>query len=569
VQQTTGLQAVFLLVLVNVCFSLPVSAQSIDDDPIGYYSQSVRDGKEIVRDQVVEALNNKLNRAIEANNTNEALVYAESLVAFNALSAQNITRIYALNAQNIAKNGSAGVALAQLGLTIDIELLDEDMLLYFMQLASDNLSLTPLRLLVNEATKRGVVVYETARLLLTEPSSRSDWIKGTVMIKVEQGFTRVNGLMLPNTTVGSGFFIDKQGYLVTNYHVIAPIIEPVKGKRTSAHLNIELWNSGGESLKAELVGYSKINDIALIKSPATPDFVFSFATNGQSQVGQTVFAIGAPGGLASTLTSGLISNTSRELMPIGAVMQIDAAVNPGNSGGPLVNENGEVLGVVFAGVAQFQGINFALSSPLVQALLPRLVKREEAELPFLNLAMHDWSNFSEVIYLNPTSLATNNGLKRGDYLSALAGEQWRSRANFQSVLLQKPIGSLIKLEVKRLPTLETIEIITQVGKRPSSMAKALMEQSSFENLFAPLFGMELTRISRRQYRVDRVLPASIAGQNRFNIGDSFQIIREKQVNIEGREFLLLNIRSLVRKTGVLEGPLGLNIYAPFDNNVWL
>jgi serine protease Do len=557
--------AVMLLAgLIGVnAYALPSAA----DDPIKFYVESIENNGSADSKAVTDGLKRQLETNTTEKNFEQALVFAESLNAFDAISAVDLNKAYALYAQNIAETSSPGVALAMIGLSVNPVLLENDLLRYFLQLAIENKSLVPLKKLIEAADAKGLDTT-TAKELTATVYSRSDWIKGSVMITIDQGFTKRYGQIIPKTNLGSGFFIDKKGYIVTNYHVIAALTEPQQ--RGFAQLSVQLWNSAGERIPAELIGYSKTNDIALLKAGTSSDYIFSFAQDDQVSVGEEVFAIGAPGGLSSTLTSGLVSNASRALMPVGDVMQIDAAVNPGNSGGPLVNGRGEVLGIVFAGIEQFQGVNFALPADLAAALLPRLTKKGEAALPFLAMATHDWSTYQEIIYIQDDSPAVKNGLKKGDTLLSLAGKSLKNRVSYQKYLLQKPVGALIKIGWQASRSHTDHEALILIERRPREIGRQLLQKSPLESLFAPLFGMDVERISRRQYIINKVFPATVASQNRFNKGDSFQLTRHKLVSLDpDTEVMLINIRSIIRAQGALESPGGLQIYAFFNQNIWL
>jgi len=555
------------LLLTALILILPVTlaAQNINTDPIGFYAAAIRAGRPVDMAELIASLNNRLTLELNSGDFQQALVYGESLNAFNAITASRLNTLYAQFSRHVAETSSPGVALATLGNQVNISLLDNDMLLYFLGLAEQNLAAVTFNLLQSEAQRRGLAHNHR----LTVVNNPANWLSGTVVVYVDRGFIRRGGMVVPNVNLGSGFFIDKAGYILTNYHVIAPLVESSGRNTPAARLSVELAGAQGERVPAELIGFSRINDIALLRSSVSSHYVFSFA-NRRPVTGEQIFALGSPGGLASTLTSGLVSNANRTLMPIGDIIQIDAAVNPGNSGGPLVGSNGEVLGVVFAGIEQFQGVNFALPSDLIVSLLPKLAaNRTDAALPFLALALHEWSNMQEVTYVAGNSLAAYNNLKVGDRLAALNGQTQSSRAAYQKYLMSKPIGALIRVNFQSAADGTAGEAITLIERRASNFGRSLMDRSTIEELFPPLTGMNIERISRRDYVVRQVYPATLAGVNRFSSGDSFTLLRQRFVEQNGHEFLVLNIRSLVRAQGLLEGPNGLQFAVPFNSNVWL
>ena len=180
-------------------------------------------------------------------------------------------------------------------------------------------------------------------------------------------------LVLTRTGGGSGFFVDAQGHLVTNYHVV----------QDNDEVMIDLGN--GNRVPGEVVGASPDNDLAVVKiDPSGLRIVpVRFGDSDALVVGERVAAIGNPFGLERTLTTGIVSALDRELPPLepglaaqrGAI-QTDAAVNPGNSGGPLLNVAGEVVGVTSAAIGPIAGsvgLNFAIPVNTVARLLPELI----------------------------------------------------------------------------------------------------------------------------------------------------------------------------------------------------
>lgn len=177
--------------------------------------------------------------------------------------------------------------------------------------------------------------------------------------------------VVPRQGVGSGVVIDKQGHIVTNYHVI----------RDAERLEVTLYDK--ETYEAKRVGIDPINDIAVLKIDCPEEKLYP-ALLGRSddlKVGQKVLAIGNPFGLDQTLTTGIISSLQRTLRTdfglIDDVIQTDAAINPGNSGGPLLNRRGEVIGIntaIFSRTGESVGIGFAVPVDTVSRILPDLLE---------------------------------------------------------------------------------------------------------------------------------------------------------------------------------------------------
>jgi S1-C subfamily serine protease len=195
--------------------------------------------------------------------------------------------------------------------------------------------------------------------------------------------------------LGSGFVVDKSGYIVTNYHVV----EGADG--------IEVDFPSGYKSHGKVIGTDLDSDLAVIKVDVPADVLVPLAlgNSDQVQVGQTVIAIGNPFGYNGTMTTGIVSAKGRTLESIhqapsggvyeaGDIIQTDAAINPGNSGGPLLNLNGEVIGVNRAiqtdttsvtGQPVNSGIGFAVSIDIVKRVLPALIQNGSYDYPYLGI----------------------------------------------------------------------------------------------------------------------------------------------------------------------------------------
>jgi S1-C subfamily serine protease len=186
---------------------------------------------------------------------------------------------------------------------------------------------------------------------------------------------------VPEEGQGSGFIIDKQGHILTNYHVIA----------NARQLEVTLHNR--KKYRAAVVGYDKSHDLAVVQIQSKDDL--TTATLGQSKgllVGQKVFAIGNPFGLNGTMTRGIISSIRSVRSQNGTIdeaIQTDAAINPGNSGGPLLNSKGEVIGIntmiLTGGAEQSAGVGFAIPIDSAKAALNDLVQLGHIRRPSLGI----------------------------------------------------------------------------------------------------------------------------------------------------------------------------------------
>ncbi len=171
-------------------------------------------------------------------------------------------------------------------------------------------------------------------------------------------------------SLGSGVIIDQEGLILTNAHVV---------DRAASTIFVTLFN--GQKLPAKLIGVNRPNDLAVIKiEPPFPLTLIELANSDQLLIGEPVIAIGNPYGLSSTITTGVVSANKRTLVtPQGQVIlknviQTDAAINPGSSGGALVNIEGKLIGINQIVAQEAQGISFAIPSNIIKQILPEFMK---------------------------------------------------------------------------------------------------------------------------------------------------------------------------------------------------
>jgi len=186
---------------------------------------------------------------------------------------------------------------------------------------------------------------------------------------------------VPEQGQGSGFIIDKQGHILTNYHVVGD----------ATQVEVTLHNK--KTYKAVVIGRDRGHDLAVVQIQAPEVVAAVLGDSGSLQVGQKVFAIGNPFGLAGTMTRGIISSLRPIRSPEGAyideAIQTDAAINPGNSGGPLLNSHGEVIGInsliATGGSNQSAGIGFAIPINTAKAVLNDLITLGTVRRPSLGV----------------------------------------------------------------------------------------------------------------------------------------------------------------------------------------
>ncbi len=243
--------------------------------------------------------------------------------------------------------------------------------------------------------------------------------------------------------IGSGFVIDKEGHIVTNYHVVEGANE------------VEVHFSSGLKVFGQVIGVDLDSDLAVIKVDVDPNELtpLTIGDSDQLYVGQSVVAIGNPYGLTGTMTTGIISARGRTLDSIrqneaglffsaGDLIQTDATINPGNSGGPLLNLNGEVIGinraiqtngVTIGSSVSNTGIGFAVSSNILRLVLPSLINGSDYAYPYLGLSALPSLTLTQAEYLG---LSQANGAYVVEVVDGGPSDKAGIRAGNQATQIQ-------------------------------------------------------------------------------------------------------------------------------------
>lgn len=261
----------------------------------------------------------------------------------------------------------------------------------------------------------------------------------------------------PIMALGSGVITDaKQGYLITNYHVIEDAVE------------IKVTLKSGKEFIALVIGSDRQSDIALLQIKNASNLTqITFADSDKSRVGDFVIAIGNPFGLGQTVTSGIISALGRSglnLENLENFIQTDAAINSGNSGGALLNLNGELIGINTAILGPDGGnigIAFAIPSNMVNNLIQQLllygeirrgllgIKGQELTAELADTFALDSQHGAFIKQVNPNSAAEEAGLKAGDVIISMNGSEIHSFAELRAKVGTLRAGKTIQLEVVR------------------------------------------------------------------------------------------------------------------------
>ncbi len=341
-------------------------------------------------------------------------------------------------------------------------------------------------------------------------------------------------------SLGSGFIINKEGYIVTNDHVV----------RDAESIQVTLAND--KVYNARIVGSDQKTDLAVIKIDSREPLQTT-AVLGDSdklQVGQWAIAIGNPFGLDRTVTVGVISATGRSGMGIETYedfIQTDASINPGNSGGPLLNIHGEVVGINTAIVAAGQGIGFAIPVNMAKNVISQLMQKGKVARGWLGVSIQPVTTaladsfglkksggalISDVISGSP---AARSGLKQGDVITRFDGKEIRDSKQLQLIVAEVPVGRSVSVDLVREGKPLTLSVTvgnadnaTAAANRPESVPVGNWLGLSVEELPQNQQGRGLTGVL-----VTDVEEGSSAADGGIKPGDIIQSINQKRVMNRG------------------------------------
>ncbi|MDY6862484.1 MAG: DegQ family serine endoprotease [Thermodesulfobacteriota bacterium] len=306
---------------------------------------------------------------------------------------------------------------------------------------------------------------------------------------------------LKRSSLGSGFIYSKDGYIITNAHVVAKADE----------ISIKLYN--GEEYDAEIVGIDKKTDIALIKIESEKDLpVAKLGDSDKLKVGEWVMAIGNPFGFSHTVTVGVVSAKGRVIGsgPYDDFIQTDASINPGNSGGPLIDNKGDVIGINTAIIASGQGIGFAIPINMAKSIINQLKEGGKVTRGWLGIMVQELtpelakalgSNLKSgalVAQVMEDTPAEKAGIKRGDILIDFDGKEIKSSSDLPKLVAATPVEKLARITIIRKG--EEKKFYVKVGKMPEDEIKVSGKQSeknvlgikvsSINPNIASIFGIE-------------------------------------------------------------------------------
>ena len=265
---------------------------------------------------------------------------------------------------------------------------------------------------------------------------------------------------------GSGFVYDEQGHVITNQHV-------VDGAQS---VKVTLWN--GKTYDATVVGSDPSTDIAVldVDAPASVLEPLALGNSSQLEVGDGVIAIGSPFGLEQTVTTGIVSALHRQInspngFAIDDAIQTDAAINHGNSGGPLLNLDGRVMGVnsqIESESGGNDGVGFAVPSNTVSRIAAALIADGEVEHAYLGVATEQVENGDGVrlAEVRAGTPAASAALRSGDVVTKIDGEAVTAPDELRRLIDAKRPGDSVELTIVRNGTEQTVQV--ELGARPAA-----------------------------------------------------------------------------------------------------
>ena len=320
------------------------------------------------------------------------------------------------------------------------------------------------------------------------------WVTGAASAAAPSVVT-INVVSNAGSGNGSGVFLTADGYVLTNTHVVT-----LDG--ATAQVKIQVKTSDGHVYPAKIVGTDPINDLAVIKVDAPISFTpIVFADSSKINVGDRVVAIGAPLGLANTVTEGIVSALNRTIQVASAaapensdgglgglqlftgsgtavnlrVIQTDAAINPGNSGGALVNSQGQLVGINVAiasagngGQSGNIGVGFAIPSNVAERISKEIMKTGKASHGLLGASVADstgdngdlgFTVGAEVRELTPGGAAEKGGIKVGDVITKFNNEPITNAGELTSAVRQEPAGAKALVELIREGKTITLNVV--------------------------------------------------------------------------------------------------------------
>ncbi len=366
----------------------------------------------------------------------------------------------------------------------------------------------------SELAKRlspAVVNISTAQTIEVDTSEAPAFPKGSPLERFNDFFgDRADRDGRVSKSLGSGFMISGDGYLVTNNHVIE-----------DADL-IEVTFPNGDTYEAELIGTDPATDIAVLKIESGKPFEFvKFGKSDESEVGEWVIAIGNPFGYSGSVAAGIISARNRDIShgSYDDFIQTDVAINKGNSGGPLFNMDGDVIGVntaILSPTGGSVGISFSVPAELAESVVNQLTEYGETRRGYLGVRPQKVSNAIAKSYgldaphgalirtVVKDSPADKAGLQRGDLITKLGDVKLESSRLLSRRVAEAPIGETLKVTYIRKRKTKTANVVVERLKETKTEDQKIREEIESGNAERSANGIyveALTEDIRTKYRV--------------------------------------------------------------------
>ena len=349
-------------------------------------------------------------------------------------------------------------------------------------------------------------------------------------------------------SLGSGIIAARDGYIITNNHVVEKADE------------IKVTLIDRRTFKGRLVGADPKTDVAVIKIDAPDLPTLIWGDSDKLQVGEFVLAIGSPYGLSNTVTMGIISAVGRANVGIADYedfIQTDAAINPGNSGGPLVNVKGEIIGMntaIFSRTGGYQGIGFSVPSNMVRLVMDQLLQQGKVTRGWIGVTIQELTpELAQKFSLQKTKgalvsdvakdgPAAKAGIMRGDVILEFNGKEVRDVSSLRNMVAQSKAGSEITMKILRAGREFTVRVfIVELPREIAEVIPSQLPDNSNSDLRA-LTGLTVMNLSREIIRqlgfskdekgvvIVKVEPGSPADDAEMKKGDVIKEINKKAIN---------------------------------------
>jgi serine protease Do len=353
----------------------------------------------------------------------------------------------------------------------------------------------------------------------------------------DRGIQRQQSPTKRENSLGSGVIVSKDGYIVTNNHVIAEADE----------ITVSI-NGSGKEYQAKIIGKDKDSDLAVIKIEADNLQAIKLSSMDEVKLGDVVFAIGNPFGVGQTVTQGIISALNKSGVGINKYenfIQTDASINPGNSGGALIDSRGALIGINSAILSQTggnHGIGFSIPVDMVKNIVSKLIKDGKVSRGFMGVNISEVTPNLEKLYnhkkgaivtdIQPNSPAEKANLKRGDLIYAVNGQKVKGPSDLQRVITSFSPNETIKLSIERDKSTLTKKLTLVSLDGSSSIAGNLTKVEGFRLA-------ELTPQLRQAHQlgqnvtgayIEGVLERSQSDLSGFEAGDVIIQIESRSIN---------------------------------------